>query len=105
MDHITEGLRRKLESSNIPGEEPNSSMPGQVRRFLFEGFRRAGEDGNADIQSQFVVRPEQAFKQPATEKTCSSGQKNALSPEVLPQALRMGHNVVEVFFENISHGR
>jgi hypothetical protein len=56
----------------------------------------ARQHHDARLEREQVVGPKQALEYPATHEPRTSGDEEALSPDLVPEAFGMGHNVLQI---------
>ena len=67
--------------------KPNGRMTGQMGRFAGKSSRVARQYHYAGIEGKLIVRPGKTFQKPAAEKSCATGDEDALVPHSFPQPI------------------
>ncbi|MBE3117763.1 MAG: hypothetical protein IMZ50_03270 [Candidatus Atribacteria bacterium] len=71
-------------------------MRSQMRRFVLEGLRVAGQHGCQRTQVKVIIRPAKALQHPTTEEAGTASDKNTLAPYLLPQIAGVVKNVIKI---------
>jgi hypothetical protein len=96
MNHVRKPARRELERANVPHVQPDGGVARQVRRLLRERLWVSCQHHRLGAQTKPVVCPGEALQQPAAEEARAARDEDALAAQLIPQALGVGQDVIEV---------
>lgn len=97
MDDEGKTALRKRKGSHVPWMKTDRGMMRQVGGLGTKRLQISREDKHRRIEPKMIIRPDQAFKQPAPKKPRPSSEEDPLSSKPLPYASRVPKNMVQVF--------
>jgi hypothetical protein len=87
---------RKLEAPHITAEEIDCRIGYEMRAFSCKCFGATRENRDPGIQLQEAIHMAETLHQPATEKPCTAGEKQAMSSEFVPEIIVPGGKQIKV---------
>ena len=97
VDDEREVAGGELEVADIPGEESDGGIGGEMRTFAGEGAGRTGEDGGVGVEIESAVDVGEGFDQPAAEEAGAAGDEEVLVAHLVPEGGGVFEDVIEVF--------